>query len=1358
MKKKLLNLILAVVACFMLALFVGAEEGQSANGIYYSDTDAFGTVNIIEGYDYYSDLSLEQRIVLDNGDGTYSTYPSAYVLNYNNDKSKRGYRFQFFDPSMLNDETGYTYSHLSVIRCEIPEGITTIHHDDRNNINFNACENAVEVTLPSTLTTFTKASFFDGMDSLVRVDMSRCSSLTSIPGSTFANCPVIRDVTFGNALTGIADNAFYASGIENVAFPESVKSFGKQIFYNCKSLKSVTMYDGVTSLGTKMFQYSTLESFVVPAGVTSIPQDCFHGCTSLTSVTMGNNVTSMAGYIFNGCSSLTTVVLSDNITTINGYSFAGCSSLTEIVLPSALTAIPANLFSNCTVLARADIPSGVTSIGTQAFYKCNALKSVTLPDSLESIGKESFAYCSAITEVTIPKSVTSLNQYIFTNCTSLTTVTFEEGINIQAELVGLFKNCSALTSVNLPNGITGIGSDTFYGCSSLTAITGGLPITVANIGASAFRGCSTLTEIGAIPEGVTSIGANAFNGCTVLAEIILPSTITTLGQDCFNGCKAITSIALPNGLVTISGYVFKYCTSLVSINIPDTVTSLGKYAFDGCTALTTVTISENSSITGAMEGTFNNCSALTGFIIPRGITSIGQNTFKACKKMTTIGGPLPSGLTYIGMDAFKSCVLLTEIVLPNGLETIYNYAFTTCSGLISMVIPDSVTSLGTHAFYNCSALTSVTISENSQIQGSWTSVFRGCTSLTSIYIPAGVTTLVSDNFNGCKALTTVTISHGLTEITKSNNFASCTALKSIRFPNSLLSIADGNLGGCTALEEVRFGDSITHIGAGNLTLKALKRVYLPGTITSVGTHLLGYTNANDSSKNITFIFTGTYAQAQALRALVKEDSANAANASKLYDAKLVPASEYDVSTEPSGYTFVYNFSVCEAFYDSHDLVPHNACVDKCLVCLYLYAVQSPVHNFEGGEAIVYVDFAQSGKRTCVCQNEGCNANDGSSVSVPPIFSYLGYSIFEIGSSISVSYTVNVEALLEYERTNKVKLDYGLVGAYVGYLNGGTPLDPETTEPVDVSQWDKRIYCHSIRRYAQPNADLRLVNIQKAQYDEEFYLCLYIYDGKEVKYLTGDKSVSIPDTVSYADVRGPVETTVDGMTYSTEKETTPNSHTVSQMAESAAVYNTTTMSDSDARSIINKANTVITGGSLIGWSNAADLLQHFLDGSGEQYTLNMTDFLKDSNNKSYRNTEINRALRAAEQLAREGEYLTMNQLWENKYTPKDDWYYAMGTYYCDVDMMNLTVTVDENGIKHYSADIKYSATDFYNWNKNDTTPVINKKVLFVTITGPSPAELYRLHEAGRAQEFTTYGEITYKNVTWTEGQTVDDLGI
>ncbi len=1340
--KKILILAFTILACLAFALTLNATETIGEKGFYCSDTNDYGTVNIIEGYDYSSKLSLNERMVLDNGDGTYSTYPSAYALDYNKDGAKRGERFQYFDPSILNDETGYTYSHASVIRYEIPEGITIIHHDDRNNINFNTCDNAIEITFPSTLTTFTKGDFANGMDALMRADMSACVNLKTMANSSFANCPVLGEVILGPALTALPNNCFQASGMVNVTIPESIKTIGQYAFYNCKSLKTVTMHDGITSLGQKVFQYSALEEFDVPAGVTSIPQDCFHGCSSLVRVTMTDNVVSMAGYIFNGCTSLTSVTLSDNITSMNSYAFGGCSALAEITLPSKLTSISTALFRGCSALKSIVIPSGVTSIGNQAFYNCYALESVTLNEGLLSTGNEAFGFCKALTQIVIPSTVTSVGQYGFNNCAALTDATFADGAFVEHELVGVFQNCSSLVSVKLPSGITGIGYNCFYKCSKLTTLVGGIPSTVTRFDKNSFYSCTVLSDLGTLPSGLTYIG-----------------------QDAFNSCKALTAVTLPQGMETIYNYAFTQCSSLTSINIPDSVTYLGAFAFYNCTSLATVDISAGSQITGELSNVFNGCSVLTSFILPRGITSLGANTFKGCKALTSIGGALPSKVTSIGQDCFNNCALLTEMILPDALETIGDYAFTNCSGLVSVVIPDSVTYLGKNAFYNCSSLTTISISEDSQIQGAWSGVFRGCVKLTSVYVPSGVTSFVSDTFYDCKAMTEITLSEGLVEITKSNNFANCTSLTSLRLPNTLVTVADGNFGNCHAIEELRLGDSLAHLGAGNLTLKALKRVYIPASLTSVGAHLLGYTNSADSSKNITFIFTGSFSEAQALRALVKEDAANAANASKLYDAPLVVSGEYDVTQEPVGYHFVYNFSKCEAFYNSHTLEKYNPCVDKCVVCTHLYAVASPVHNFEGGASIVYTDFANRGVKTNVCQNEGCSASDGSGVAVNPIFTFYGYAIYEEGTSFYVNYTVDLDALDEYEKTNGIKLDYGLVGAYVGYLNGGAPLDPETGKPVDISSTGKRIFHHSIHSFGEPNIDLALTNIDKSEYDEEFYICLFVFDGKEVKYLTSDSFTSKPDPVSYAMVRGPIDTTVNGVNYTMEKpESTIADNRQTQMEASASEYGTpvidaNTYTSDKMSEVLSDAKT-IAGSGFMGmmikgmYPNASRFMAHYLENTGTDMTIDMgtgsSGFFKSgSGTIAHRTNRVNEAMRAAEALAKEGETISIYQAVEqvNHFDGTEDWYLAVGSYFTCIEMHNVTVTVNADGTRTYSAQVKYTVTDFYNWNENNWSEI--------PIIGVTQRDLHQLHRTKQAKEFQSVGSTTY-SITWAEGQDASTL--
>ena len=91
--------------------------------------------------------------------------------------------------------------------------------------------------------------------------------------------------------------------------------------------------------------------------------------------------------------------------------------------------------------------------------------------------------------------------------------------------------------------------------------------------------------------------------------------------------------------------------------------------------------------------------------------------------------------------------------------------------------------------------------------------------------------------------------------------------------------------------------------------------------------------------------------------------------------------------------------------------------------------------------------------------------------------------------------------------------------------------------------------------------------------------------------------------------------------------------------------------------------------------------------------------------------------------------------------------AVGSYFTCIEMHELTVTVNADGTKSYSAKLKYSMADFYNWNENSwsTIPIVDV----------SQRDLHQLHRTKQAKEFETTGSITY-SITWTEGQDASAL--
>ena len=383
----------------------------------------------------------------------------------------------------------------------------------------------------------------------------------------------------------------------------------------------------------------------------------------------------------------------------------------------------------------------------------------------------------------------------------------------------------------------------------------------------------------------------------------------------------------------------------------------------------------------------------------------------------------------------------------------------------------------------------------------------------------------------------------------------------------------------------------------------------------------------------------------------------------------------------------------------------------------------------------------------------------------PLFTFLGYSLDPNSSNICVNYNVDLDAVEAYENQINKTVNYGVVAAHKSSFNGTTPLDSngkptgENADKILTLKLDKRTAILSVI----------LTGIESTKQAEEFLLCMYVVEEAGVKYVAEKTTETAPDPVSYEKIRGPIEVVYeegnDTIVYSYEKpENTMANDRNKQMIKSEAEYGTpvidaNTYTSSKMSSVLSGAKT-IAGNGFLGmivkgvYPNASSFMAHYLKNTGEDKTIDMGTgtngfFKSGAGTIAHRDARVNQALRAAETLAREGQSVSIYQQMEivNHFGGTEDWYLAVGSYFTCIEMHNVTVTVNADGTRTYSAQLTYKVADYYNWNENSwsTIPIVDV----------SQRDLHQLHRTKQAKEFESTGSKTY-SLTWTEGQDASTL--
>ena len=547
--------------------------------------------------------------------------------------------------------------------------------------------------------------------------------------------------------------------------------------------------------------------------------------------------------------------------------YLGDDTIEEVIIPEGVESIGPYAFANLTALKRVTLPSTLTKIDYGAFYGCSSLVEVKGIEHVKFINQNAFAGCALKGTISLD-SATALSNYAFAGNTKLTGVILPE--DTQSLGIGAFEGCTSLKSITIGADFIKLGKSVFAGCSSLETIN----LNTAVVPAYAFNGCTSLTTVN-LGKDVAVIGEHAFGGAPVSkftvdaantayragksgqyllsadgTSLVLVSsavkgefaldaseqTVTRVATGAFSGNKNLTAVHLPQ-VTVVSEYAFSGCTNLKTFNLGK-LTEIGNSAFAN-TAMTELPSFEGLNKIGdrAFTGT-----RITTVVIPEGMT-VGNAAFYECKELAsvTIGKD-----AVIGDRAFalhQNANFEKESAENENGEKIYYFVYT--SALKNLTIGDNVI-LGREAFGNAAKLESVAMGKNVTVGNR---AFYNAASLKDIDL-SGVVSIGSEAFSGdvlyaytesAMTLPAVTADGlyqyyyyapviteanlaSVTEL-KSDAFAYCRSLTSVKLNDTLTVIPERAFMGCTTLKDVDLS-KVTKVGSNAFAETALTEAKL----------------------------------------------------------------------------------------------------------------------------------------------------------------------------------------------------------------------------------------------------------------------------------------------------------------------------------------------------------------------------------------------------------------------------------------------------------------------------------------------------------------------------------------------------
>ena len=218
MKIKQLFLILTfVLLTTIFAVSVNAEEikrfetdeFQEGDNVTYIDginEDIYLTQDRYNSFYELLDPEYEARAVVQNSDGTYTTYPSWYFMYLIHYWNGAEYYYTADRVNEFSEVTGETYSLSSIVRFEFPEYKEGHGFAIKTSPNALGMGNVKYVRLATHFTS--TGGVFQGTD-VQEIVYPDVDTLTAIGSRSFLNCYKIEEIIFPNTITTVGNQAIH---------------------------------------------------------------------------------------------------------------------------------------------------------------------------------------------------------------------------------------------------------------------------------------------------------------------------------------------------------------------------------------------------------------------------------------------------------------------------------------------------------------------------------------------------------------------------------------------------------------------------------------------------------------------------------------------------------------------------------------------------------------------------------------------------------------------------------------------------------------------------------------------------------------------------------------------------------------------------------------------------------------------------------------------------------------------------------------------------------------------------------------------------------------------------------------------